>query len=127
AVVVGLAAGELHLPAGEGGGRIGPVGDGAGGQGPAADQVLTDRHGVGPGAQLLQKVGGAAVQSHHKGAVVRGGHRQQGGVPGLLDLIVAADNRQQLPVGQIVGRVRQPPPGGGKVLGGDRLPVGPLD
>ena len=65
------------------------------------------------------------MQGYRQGFAVRRGHGQQGGVPGFLDLREAGDFRQEFPVGQIVGRVRQTLPGEDEILGLDSRPVRP--
>ena len=105
------------------GGGVGPVGDGAG----LRRQVLPEGHGVRPRAQLLQKIGPAAVEGGHKGALIGGGHPQLGGVSGALDLAVAGHGGHQLPVGGVDGGVRQAAPGGHEVLRRDGPAVGPDD
>ena len=120
--VIGLAALHGHQLPGEAGEGIGAVGhDGVGVEG----HVRPQGHGVGPRADLFQKVGGTALEGDGQRPVIRRGDGQQGGVPGLLDLLESGDLRQERPVGQAVGRVRQTPPREDEGSRLHRRPVGP--
>ena len=111
----------LHLE-----GAVGHISGGIRPGGVALHDVLTQRHGVGEGADV-QEVGAVVGQLHHEGVVVGSGHAQ------LLLGQLAGDNLVGVlhhgddgVVGGGGGGIHQAAPGVHEVVGGDGLAVRPL-
>ena len=128
-VVIALRRCQLHTVRRAAGQDVGPVG-GDGGQihipAGLAHHVGAHRAGGGGGADGGEEVGTVAVEGHHQGMLVGGGHLQGVDVAGA-GFLVARHHVQQRRVGGAGLRVRQPLPGEHKVAGGDGPPVRPGD
>ena len=84
------------------------------------------RHGGHRRTHHRQEIGAVAVDDHHEGAVVIGPGLQRRRIAGHR-IGIARHHVQDGGVGRVGLRIHQPLPGVGKVVGGDLLPVRPVD
>ena len=126
-VIVPLRRRQRHAVRRAAGQHVGPVG-GDGGQihipAGLAHHVSAHRAGGRGGADGGEEVGTVAVEGHHQGMLVGGGHLQGVYVAGA-GLLIARHHVQQRGVGGGGLRIHQPLPGEHKVTGGDAAAIRP--